>query len=25
MRNLGQSYAELIKNLRRHYRYLTKT
>jgi len=25
MRNLGQSYAELMKNLRRHYRYLTKT
>jgi len=25
MRNLGQSYAKLMKNLRRHYRYLTKT
>jgi len=25
MKNLGQSYAKLMKNLRRHYRYLTKT
>jgi len=25
MKNLGRSYAKLMKNLRRHYRYLTKT
>jgi len=24
-KNLGQSYAKLMKNLRRHYRHLTKT
>jgi len=24
MKNLGQSYAKLMKNLRRHYRYFTK-
>jgi len=25
MKNLGRSYAKLMKNLRRHCRYLTKT
>jgi len=25
MKNLGRSYAKLMKNLPRHYRYLTKT
>jgi len=24
MKNLGQSYAKLMTNLRRHYRYLTE-
>jgi len=24
MKNLGRSYAKLMKNLRRHYRYLRK-